>query len=535
MAIPLKKTVRFPLSALASWKASCAAEHFGEWMIDERWLSAAVASIQHGLAQGQAEETLRPGDGKQTAPAQADGDDGPGDVIKCDGWCIVGKVGVIQMAGAMMKGRSKFGGCSTIAARHALREAQDDDRVHSILLVIDSPGGTMAGTKQLADDVAAATKPVYAHCEDNCCSAAYYVASQCRRITATPSSLIGSLGTILKLEDSSGAAEKAGIKVLNITNRGAKFKGAGAPGTEITKEHLAYFQQVTDDLNAHFMEAVMRGRKLSVKQTEELFDGRVHEGETAKALGLIDGIQGLDETMAGLCAQANDESALPAGDKGGGGKKERMENGHAASEGGDETQEQAMTREQLMKDHAEMYQQIVTEAEAKGKAEASAVLTSEELKKIAAFEKSAKDSGESVQKQATEIADLTAKLQIAEGKIAALETEKAASQKAAQNAARKAEVLAQIPVLLKGNKFANAIGKLATQRAEDEAFDAKALTALVTEKTDEYTAAMSDGVDEKHMGLDMPGAGATGQGTETGSTTGDGAAGKAPSLKDALR
>lgn len=210
-------------------------------------------------------------------------------------------VATIEIFGTLMKQVSSMSrGTSTVLARQQLRAALNDERVQAILLHIDSPGGTVAGTKELADDVAAVAKkkPVYAYIEDLGASAAYWVASQASQVFSNEMALVGSIGTYMAVQDLSGYAAKEGVKV-HVIKAGA-FKGAGQPGTEITPEQLAQWQRVVDGLNSHFVASVAAGRKLGLAAVRALADGRVHQGAEAQALGLIDGVQSFDQTLAQL-------------------------------------------------------------------------------------------------------------------------------------------------------------------------------------------------------------------------------------------
>lgn len=212
-----------------------------------------------------------------------------------------GSVAVIHITGSLMKQTSSMsGGTSTLLARRQIRAAIADDSVDSILLRIDSPGGTVAGTQELADEVAAAAKkkPVYAQVEDLAASAAYWVASQAQQIFANRTALVGSIGTFMVIHDMSGLAAREGIKVHVL--RAGDFKGAGQPGTEVTAGQLAEWQRVVNELNSHFLEGVAKGRKLALAKVRELADGRVHVGAAAQQLGLIDGVQSFDETVRQL-------------------------------------------------------------------------------------------------------------------------------------------------------------------------------------------------------------------------------------------
>lgn len=273
----------------------CFASHMGPWAIEPGFLTAAVSSIQAGMWKGVGARVI-------AMPSMAavpvfDPASNPGDpevmYIRTDAGTAV-----LQLTGAMMKGRSKFGGVSTVDTRRYLRAAVADPEVGSILLVIDSPGGTVSGTQSLADEIRAAdaAKPVVAHIEDLGASAGYWIASQARSVSANRSALVGSLGTFGVIRDTSGQAQAEGVKVHVITT-GAN-KGAGVDGAPITPAQLADAQRVIDDLNALFMGAVQNGRRFTPDQTAALFDGRVHVATSAKSLGLIDAVQSMDQAVA---------------------------------------------------------------------------------------------------------------------------------------------------------------------------------------------------------------------------------------------
>jgi signal peptide peptidase SppA len=212
-------------------------------------------------------------------------------------------VAVIALHGVLMKHQSSMqDSTSTVVARRLVRQATRSPDVQSILLHIDSPGGTVSGTPQLADDVATAAKakPTIAYIENLCASAAYWIASQAGKIVAAPASLIGAIGTYGVIHDMSAAATLKGIKV-HVVKAGA-MKGAGVPGTEITAEQLAEHQRIVNDLNAFFLRGVASGRGMALAKVGELADGRVHVAAQAQQLGLIDGLQSLDATWNKLVA-----------------------------------------------------------------------------------------------------------------------------------------------------------------------------------------------------------------------------------------
>lgn len=211
------------------------------------------------------------------------------------------KIAVIPIAGSMMKAATSFGGASTVEIRRQIREAAGEESITSIAIMIDSPGGTVAGTADLAAEVAKANalKPVYAFIEDMGASAAYWVASQASKIFANDrTALVGSIGTLAVVYDYSKAADKAGIRTLVIGT--GPNKGAGAPGAEVTAEQEAYYRGLVEDAQTSFDAAVSQGRGLSAKQLDAVKTGGVFGAMEAQRLGLIDGITSIDSFFKGL-------------------------------------------------------------------------------------------------------------------------------------------------------------------------------------------------------------------------------------------
>lgn len=209
----------------------------------------------------------------------------------------------IQISGPMTKYTTSFdlmfGGCSTVAIRNAVRAAAADANVLGLFLDIDSPGGTVNGTPDLADEVAdfRQCKPVVAYVSDLCCSAAYWVASQCDAIHTNSVGFVGNIGCYSVLEDSRGLQEKTGFKLTTIAS--APFKGLGADGevTDVLKEET---QREVDQIHDLFVAAVAAGRKISPEQAKTLADGRALIGAHAVAVGLADRVCTIDESLESL-------------------------------------------------------------------------------------------------------------------------------------------------------------------------------------------------------------------------------------------
>ena len=215
-----------------------------------------------------------------------------------------GRVAVIRMAGPLTKHPSLFqllfGGDdfgTTVALTKAFDAAAADETVESILLRIDSPGGSVDGLAELVDAVKAAAekKQVIAQVEGMMASAALHVASGATRIFAQRMDMIGSIGSRMMLIDISEQLEREGVKVITIDT--GEFKSAGVPGVPVTENHIAHFQGIVDAFFSDFVAAVAEGRGMTNQAVLELADGRMFMAEEAVENGLIDGIQTLGETL----------------------------------------------------------------------------------------------------------------------------------------------------------------------------------------------------------------------------------------------
>jgi len=216
------------------------------------------------------------------------------------------QVAVVKLMGTLMKQQSSFGtSTSTVQARRDIRQAAADPDVVAILLAIDSPGGTVAGTDDLAKDIRQANKqkPVYAQIDDLGASAAYWLASQAEAIFAnSPTALVGSIGTLMTVYDLSGAAEKEGVRAMVFAT--GPLKGAGVAGSKVTEDQANYFQGLVEEAQKSFDGAVQKARSLTDRQLADVRSGAVFGAAEALDRKLIDGIQSLETTIEALVAEA---------------------------------------------------------------------------------------------------------------------------------------------------------------------------------------------------------------------------------------
>ena len=208
-------------------------------------------------------------------------------------------IGIIPIFGVLMKrpdifSRVLLGATDMDEITAAITEAGDREDVQAVLLDIDSPGGTVNGTPELASAVGALSKGkyVYAFSDGQMCSAAYWIASQADAIYATPSARVGSIGVLLPMLDESEAFKQEGLK-MEVFAAG-KYKSVGVPGVSLTDEQRTWLQSSIDEIAADFQAAVLaRGRSIAPGTME----GQDFSGQKAFANALTSGVMSDRQTV----------------------------------------------------------------------------------------------------------------------------------------------------------------------------------------------------------------------------------------------
>jgi capsid assembly protease len=216
-----------------------------------------------------------------------------------------GSVAVLPLYGLILHRGSDMGDISGPQATSVqkftqqFRQAVNDPNVSAIVLDVDSPGGTVEGVDELASEIRAAKgkKPTIAVSNKLCASAAYYIASACDEIVASPSSTTGSIGVYSAHEDASKYLENLGVKVSII--KFGENKAEGNPYEPLTDASRAHMQDMVDMFGQMFEKAVAKGRKISQKAVHETFgQGLMFGASQALKIGMVDTVGTLDDVLA---------------------------------------------------------------------------------------------------------------------------------------------------------------------------------------------------------------------------------------------
>lgn len=198
-------------------------------------------------------------------------------------------IALIHIDGAISGTGSSFDGVITPEyILDQLDQAEDDPSVKAVLLRIDSPGGTVAASQEIAMAVKRMQKPVVASIGDVGASGAYMVASQCDHIMAAPGSSVGSIGVIMQLTNLQGLLDKVGVEFTVITK--GDLKDTGSPYRSITTTEVALIDEQMEIAYEQFIEDVASGRDMDVDEVRELATGWAWMGTEALDLGLVDSL-----------------------------------------------------------------------------------------------------------------------------------------------------------------------------------------------------------------------------------------------------
>lgn len=197
-------------------------------------------------------------------------------------------VGVVQVEGAINDSHDII---------ETLKHYGETSGVKAIVLRVDSPGGAVAPTQEIYEEIEKLKKkkPVIASFGGMAASGGYYIGSACDQIVANPGTLTGSIGVIMELGNIEELLKKVGVQGYSVKS-GAN-KDIGSPLKPLTPEGRAILQGLVNNVHGQFISAVAKGRKLPEDKVKELADGRVYSGEQAKDLGLVDVLGNMEDAV----------------------------------------------------------------------------------------------------------------------------------------------------------------------------------------------------------------------------------------------
>ena len=209
------------------------------------------------------------------------------------------KVAIVYANGQVMDGSGSDDNIYGYTLSETIREVAEDDDIKSVVLRVNSPGGSALASDIIWREVEnlKAKKPVIVSMGEYAASGGYYISAPADAIVADRSTLTGSIGVFGMLPSFGKAMEdKLGLTVDGVkTNANA---GMGTGFSALTSTQYRAMMQGVDRVYERFTSLVAEGRNLTIERVLEIAEGRVWSGEQAQQIGLVDTCGGLSAAIA---------------------------------------------------------------------------------------------------------------------------------------------------------------------------------------------------------------------------------------------
>lgn len=224
------------------------------------------------------------------------------------------RIAVIPITGVISSHMGDRGGFNMVdIVKAQFDKAQEDDAVKAVILKVDSPGGEVLASDDIARYITkfqkATGKPVVVSMGSLAASGGYYVSAPCSWIVANELTITGSIGVIMHGYNYRGLMDKIGLRPE--VYKSGKFKdmlSGDRQAADITPEERAMVQKLIDETYGKFKQVVAEGRNSAheensevralVSDWKEYADGRVLSGKEARELGLVDELGDFDTAVS---------------------------------------------------------------------------------------------------------------------------------------------------------------------------------------------------------------------------------------------
>jgi len=216
------------------------------------------------------------------------------------------QIAIIYADGAIQSGANDDGIIGSITTSYAIRSARENENVKSMVLRINSPGGSALASDVILREayLFSQEKPLIVSFGDVAASGGYYIASAAHKIFAQHNTVTGSIGVFGLLPNLENLLEdKIGLRFDKASsNDYADFGTTTRPLKDLEKQHL---QQQIEHVYLTFKQHVAKGRSMRLEDVENIAQGRVWSGTQAKNVGLVDEFGGLNDAIKAAADSAN--------------------------------------------------------------------------------------------------------------------------------------------------------------------------------------------------------------------------------------
>ena len=186
-----------------------------------------------------------------------------------------------------------------------LEKAKTSNNIKGVLVVVNSPGGSVAPSVELAHAIKELkkSKPVVVYANGVIASGSYYASIWANKIIANPGSMVGSIGVIMQGVNAEELMSKIGISTQTV--KAGKYKESGTPTRKWFDYEKDQLQSVIDDTYQMFISDVASARKLDINKHNIFADARIFTSRQAKNVGLIDEVGTLSSARNSLIQLSN--------------------------------------------------------------------------------------------------------------------------------------------------------------------------------------------------------------------------------------
>ncbi|HKH27686.1 MAG TPA: signal peptide peptidase SppA [Sphingomicrobium sp.] len=210
-----------------------------------------------------------------------------------------GPIGVVTVAGMIVDGKAPAGTAGGDSIAQVIEKGLARDKLKALVVRVDSPGGSVLASERIRQALLEAKRrnlPVVVSMGSVAASGGYWVSTPADFIYAEPSTITGSIGVFGILPSFEGTLEKLdvgadGVRTTPLSGEPDVLNGPSPEANQL-------LQTSVESIYARFLGIVAQSRKKTPQQIDQIAQGRVWDGGTARQLGLVDGFGSMDEAIA---------------------------------------------------------------------------------------------------------------------------------------------------------------------------------------------------------------------------------------------
>jgi protease IV len=216
-----------------------------------------------------------------------------------------GTIGVVTVVGNIVDGEAGLGTAGGDTIAQAIEKGLTEHSLKALVVRVDSPGGSVLASERIRQAILDAKSkglPVVISMGSVAASGGYWIATAGDHIMAEPTTITGSIGVFGIIPSFEGTLAKLGVgadsvKTTPLSGEPDIFRGPSAEADQM-------MQIGVEGVYRRFLTIVAQARKMPVEKVDQIAQGRVWDGGTARQLGLVDRFGSLDDAIAEAARRA---------------------------------------------------------------------------------------------------------------------------------------------------------------------------------------------------------------------------------------